>query len=162
MTEQSYKKVFDFLTRKNLVGVIVSFLKLATALVYITYPVFLVWAYFFAPERVMVSVLVPFISFIGVTVFRNVKNAKRPYEVFGFTPLLIKKSGGKSFPSRHTFSAFVIAVSLLATNQLLGACLLILGVIIAFSRVVLGLHFIKDVSFGALIGILCGALCFIF
>ena len=162
MTEQSYKKVFSFLKRKNLVGALVAILKVATALVYITYPSFLVWAYFFAPERLIVSVLAPFISFIGVTVFRNIKNAKRPYEVFRFTPLIPKKSGGKSFPSRHTFSAFVIAVSLLATNLVLGSCLLILGVIIATSRVVLGLHFIKDVSFGALIGILCGAWCFVF
>ena len=117
--------------------------------------------YVIKSNRLAVSILVPFISFILVTIFRNIKNAKRPYEVYGFKPLLNKDSLGKSFPSRHTFSAFVIATSILSINLPIGATLLLLGVIIAISRVVLGLHFIKDVVFGAIIGIVCGIVCFI-
>ena len=162
MTEQNYLKTFHFLSTKKLVKPIILLLKLTTLSVYIIYPAVLVYLLIYKPERLAVTVLAPFISFVLVTIYRNLKNAKRPYEAYGFKPLYPKNSLGKSFPSRHTFSVFVIATAILPVNLLLGITLLLFGLIIAFSRVVLGIHFIKDVVCGAVIGILCGVVCFIF
>lgn len=161
MTEQNYLKTFEYLKSKKLVPLIIFLLKFSTVAVYITYPTLLAWLLYIKSSQVLGVVLVPFISFVLVTLFRNYKNAKRPYEIYGFKPLTPKNSQGKSFPSRHTFSAFVIATCALSVNAILGGVLLLLGAIIALSRVLLGLHFIKDVAFGAVIGIVLGSVIFV-
>ena len=54
------------------------------------------------------ALLVPGISFGAVSLFRWAFRAPRPYEVFETTPVIKKNTKGKSFPSRHVFSIFVI------------------------------------------------------
>lgn len=85
---------------------------------------------------------------------RKFINAPRPYEVYGLQPLMPRESSGKSFPSRHVFSIFVIAGCYLHLLPGEGAVLLLLGVILAAIRVLAGLHFEKDVIAGAVIGLL--------
>ena len=105
-----------------------------------------------------VLVLVPAISFVAVSVFRSVYNAKRPYELYGFEPLSPKKTLGKSFPSRHVFSIFVIAVTV--GHYYPEACigLGLAGIMLGILRVISGVHFPKDVIAGGVVGILFGIL----
>ena len=91
--------------------------------------------------------------FVLVSVFRYFFNAPRPYEIYDFTPIYNKKTVGKSFPSRHVFSAFIISLMILHFNVIAGVVFLALSVILAFVRVLAGVHFIKDVVAGALISI---------
>ena len=70
---------------------------------------------------------------------------KRPYVVYDFTPLIVKEKKGQSMPSRHVFSAFVIAMSALYICIPLGIFMMLLAVIMAFERVICGVHFPKDV-----------------
>ena len=63
-------------------------------------------------------------------------------------------------PSRHVFSAFVIAMSALYICIPLGICMMLLAVIMAFERVICGVHFPKDVIAGAVIGIVSGIIGF--
>lgn len=102
--------------------------------------------------------LVPAVSFVLVSLFRKVYNAKRPYEIYGFKPLIEKDTKGKSFPSRHVFSIFVIGSSLLWIYPYSGMLVCVMGVALAIIRVVSGVHFPKDVVAGAAIGILSGCL----
>lgn len=103
-----------------------------------------------------VLILVPACSFGAVSVFRKLYDAKRPYELYGFQPLIQKNTRGKSFPSRHVFSIFVIAVSIAQFYPDAGISLGLAGVFLAVIRVITGVHFPKDVVAGALIGILFG------
>ena len=48
------------------------------------------------------------VPFIAVTLLRRLINAKRPYELLPFYETPPKNKIGKSFPSRHVFSIFVI------------------------------------------------------
>lgn len=107
------------------------------------------------------AVAIPGVSFILVSVFRYIYNAKRPYEVMDVVPLSGKKTNGKSMPSRHTFSIFIIAMTVLYFDFRLGICLMIAGVILAALRVIERVHFVRDVVVGALLGILLGSLYFI-
>lgn len=100
--------------------------------------------------------LVPAVSFVLVSVFRKVYNAKRPYEVYDFKPLIEKDTKGKSFPSRHVFSIFVIGSSLLWLYPYAGVLVCVMGCGLAVVRVVTGVHFPKDVVAGAVVGIVCG------
>ena len=84
----------------------------------------------------------------------------RPYEVYGLEPLIPRESRGKSFPSRHVFSICVIGTSLLYLDPPVGAALLALGALLAAARVLSGVHFLKDVLAGALIGVLSAVIGF--
>lgn len=95
-----------------------------------------------------------------LSVFRYVYCAPRPYEVFDLPPMLNKNTKGKSFPSRHVFSAFVIAFTVFWYYPVPGAILGVLGVIMATVRVLGGVHFIKDVVVGAVFGIISGVVGF--
>ena len=102
----------------------------------------------------------PGISFVLLSLFRKGVNRKRPYEFFGTPSLIPKKTQGKSFPSRHVFSIFVIAMSWLYLFpwEPAGVILLAAGLLLAALRVLAGVHYLSDVVAGALIGILAAAI----
>ncbi len=98
------------------------------------------------------------ISYILVSLFRRMVNAPRPYELYGFYERKPKDKIGVSFPSRHTFLVFAIATLCFPTLPALSLVLFALGILLALSRVLLGIHFIRDVVCGALLGIISSAL----
>jgi membrane-associated phospholipid phosphatase len=101
------------------------------------------------------------IPFAVVSVMRFILSSDRPYEVIDlaqFEKMRATRKKGKSFPSRHVFSAFLIGVLSFSYSLLLGIIVLALGAFIALSRVLLGIHFVKDVVVGALIGVLSGVI----
>ena len=116
-----------------------------TVAVYISYFIFLGIAYYLKSEHLLKYIFVPAILFVLVSVFRYLYNAPRPYEVQDFTPVYNKKTVGKSFPSRHVFSAFIIALMIFDFCVPVGIIFLCLSVILAITRVMCGVHFIKDV-----------------
>ena len=95
------------------------------------------------------------VPFIAVTLLRRAVNASRPYEIYPDIFDTPPRHGiGESFPSRHAFSSFAIAVCMLPVSTLVGCILLLLATLVCVSRVALGIHFIRDVVTGALIGII--------
>ena len=94
------------------------------------------------------------VPLVGLSIVRRVMDRPRPFEVYGMEPLIPRQQRGESFPSRHVFSIAVIGTSLLYLAPGLGAVILALGVLLAAARVLSGVHFIKDVLVGALIGVL--------
>ena len=99
------------------------------------------------------------IPFLILSVMRLLVNAQRPYEVYDieeFSGMREKRKKGRSFPSRHVFSAFLIGVLWIPYSPAFGIAALVLGVLLAAERVLLGIHFVKDVAAGAAIGVLSG------
>ena len=94
------------------------------------------------------------VPFLAVTLIRHRINAPRPYELYDFYKVSPKKKGGMSFPSRHAYSAFAIGTALCFGSPLLGGILLLFSVLMCFARVLLGIHFLRDVLTGALVGTL--------
>lgn len=139
--------------------------KILTTLVFIFYPCMLIYIILTNPVSEWPSlsafVFVPGISFILVSIFRKIFNAPRPYEVNpGLNPIIKKDSKGKSFPSRHIFSIFIISVTVYRIWPVIGILIGIAGVCLAYCRVKGGVHFLKDVIAGAIIGILLGIIGF--
>ena len=114
----------------------------------------------FGSEVFLRFTLIPLCTFILVTVMRAIINAQRPYEKFDYTPVVYKSTKGKSFPSRHTVSAFIIAMAFLYIQSSLGIIMLVIASAIAVIRVLSGVHFIRDVVSGAAIGVIVGILGF--
>jgi undecaprenyl-diphosphatase len=63
-----------------------------------------------------------------------------------------------SFPSGHTGASLAIALVILHHLPLFGAILIALSLIIGFSRIYLGVHYLSDVVAGGLIGTLVSML----
>ena len=104
---------------------------------------------------VLLSAALPFFA---VGFVRMLIDAPRPYELYDFYEVKPKERAGRSFPSRHAYSSFVIAVIAFVYSIPMGIALLLAGVALSVSRVLLGIHFIRDVVCGAAVGIISGLL----
>ena len=114
----------------------------------------------FGSEIFLRFTLIPLATLILVTVIRALINAKRPYEVYNYKPPVSKTTVGKSFPSRHTVCAFIIAIAFLYVQTNIGVVMLIVASVIGVTRVLAGVHFIRDVVSGAALGVIIGILGF--
>lgn len=130
---------------------------------YIFYPIQLIALAInegFGSETFLRFMLIPLGTLIVISIIRALINAKRPYEVYNYEPAVHKNTKGKSFPSRHTVSAFIIAMAFLYVDTRIGIIMLFVAALIGVTRVLAGVHFIRDVVFGALIGIAVGVVGF--
>ena len=124
---------------------------IATYTVFIAYPIFVLYLFFTASTSLARAVIAPLDGFIVVSVFRYLVNRPRPYEKFDLPPVIPKDTHGKSFPSRHVFSAFIIAFTMIicvpsaSLFWFIGIVLALLAVVIAVVRVISGVHYISDV-----------------
>ena len=89
---------------------------------------------------------------------KNLVARDRPCWINQDIVLLIKSPKDYSFPSGHSFGAFVSAVILLGWNKKAGIAALVLALLIAFSRLYLYVHFPTDVICGTLLGVLFGVM----
>ncbi len=154
---------------KNNNGLVTVLKVLDKAITYVTvllYLGLLIYSVFLIPSQggtlLYRSILIPGVSFIFISQFRKKLSAPRPYEVYGFTPALEKDTVGKSFPSRHVFSIFMVACTYFQVSIPIGIIIMIMGLGLAVIRVVGGVHFIKDVVAGAIMAVLIGIICFWF
>ena len=125
---------------------------------YVVYALLFGWACVSDPWRLAPLVGVTAVGFVAVSFFRRRFNAPRPYECCAIAPLIARDGAGKSFPSRHAFSAFAIAASWFAASAPVAVVLLVAAVVLAVCRVLGGVHFPRDVVAGAFIGSATGAL----
>ena len=85
---------------------------------------------------------------------------ERPYEKYNYTPVFPKDTKGKSFPSRHAASAFILSYAFLYINPILGIISLSISLVMASLRPLCGVHYISDVVAGILISSIIGILFF--
>ncbi|MGN0266413.1 MAG: phosphatase PAP2 family protein [Lachnospiraceae bacterium] len=157
MTEKTYERISaPFRRSANGARGLEYTNKILTIVTYVAYIALVISQLILDRDVFWQVLLVPAIGFGGVTLFRKVFNASRPYEVLDIQPLLSRRKKGQSFPSRHAFSIFMIAMALGYVWIPLGIVFLVLGVLLAYIRVVGGVHFPRDVIAGALEAIIWG------
>ena len=134
--------------------------KVCTGVMYVAYPLLLVYLFFFGKYSSYFSVwraaLVPAVAFVLLTVVRAAINRPRPYEAFAVAPVIPKDTKGNSFPSRHVFSATMIALTFVLCSpwMWLGIAFLIVAVLLAVVRVISGVHYVSDVIAGIVFAVL--------
>ncbi len=102
------------------------------------------------------AILVPGLAFWLCTMLRARLDRPRPYEQPGFCGLVQKTAKGQSMPSRHAVSAWVLAVVWLRFYPAVGAVMSLVAAMISALRVLVGVHYVRDVAVGALMGIAIG------
>ncbi len=101
-------------------------------------------------------------GFCAVSALRYCLSAQRPYEKLDIKPLVDKTTAAKSFPSRHAFCMFLIAFAWIDWCFYVGCVLLAMGFILGCVRVVLGLHWPRDIAAAACFACLFGVLFVLF
>ena len=153
MTAQRYQAIFDwFRARPAALRALGYAQKISVLGVYLVYGAVLAVTLWQRSGQFWRVLAVPAAVFVLGTLLRAAINRPRPYEALNFTPLFPKDTKGQSMPSRHCFSAAAIAGTAWYVLPPLGAVLAVLGVLIAISRVVTGVHYISDVLAGLAFG----------
>jgi undecaprenyl-diphosphatase len=101
------------------------------------------------------AVAAAFATVIALVIGHFVSSAvdrARPFVDHPKVHLLIAHGKDAGFPSDHATGAFAIAVALLLRNRLGGTVAILLAVLIALARVVVGAHYPTDVLGGAVLG----------
>ena len=159
ISRKLYEKTMKFFSEnkyyKLTLAIIYKFLPLV---LFIAYPILILYVFFTQRNEIFKVVLVPLGVLVSVSIFRKLLNKKRPYEVYCIPSVFNKQTKGESMPSRHTASAFIIAMTFLYINFDLGVTALSMAILIALSRVLAGAHFIRDVLAGMAISILTGTI----
>jgi membrane-associated phospholipid phosphatase len=164
MTEERLNKIHGyFRTHDKAFFFLRIIYKYLPILIYLLYPLLLLNTFycmvkFGNVEDFINTLVIPAVTFLSVTALRILINKPRPYEAMDITPLFPKDTVGKSFPSRHSASIFSIAMASFTFSTAVGVTLLIIGVIMCASRVIAGVHYISDVTAGAVFAILLALL----
>lgn len=157
INRQIYEDITSFFKNNKAANTLLKIVyKYLPLIIFICYPIGIVWVFFKQSEIFFQFVLVPLSVFLMVTALRKLINEQRPYERYKIEPVFAKDTKGKSMPSRHTASAFIISMAMLRVNLYLGIGFLIVSFVIMISRVLSGVHYIRDVFVGMTISIVIG------
>lgn len=160
----NYKQFYDRISGplRPYAKVLEGLNKTITRTFYLFFPIFLSLVFLRNGGFVLfTTVLIMGGGFFLLSLGRSLYNRPRPYQTWEIQPLIKKDSLGKSFPSRHVFSATVIAMLALMLNPWLGGTMLFLAAILAILRVLGGVHYPSDVLTGYFVGILVGFLLYL-
>lgn len=158
MTQQQYERISAPFRRPARQKMLIWLNRLITGCVYAAYILLCAILAVRLDLRLIPVVAIPAVPFVLLSFYRKTVNAPRPYEALNIVPLLKPHRQGKSFPSRHVFSAFVIATTLAGFWPPLGLVIAVLGALLMAIRVIGGIHFPRDVFAGTIIGIISGGI----
>ena len=111
---------------------------------YVMYPLLLIYLFMTHNHFLIEATIKPLIVFATVTLFRKVIDRPRPYDTYPIEPIEPHKKG-KSFPSRHSASAFIIAFMFCQLNVYLGILTIVFACFVALSRLLGNLHYLSDI-----------------
>ena len=79
----------------------------------------------------------------------------RPFEIYGFVPLI--PESGASFPSGHMTFFFALAMAVWYADRKWGVWYFVLAALMGIARIYVGVHWPLDILGGVVIGIASGA-----
>ncbi|RKT11126.1 undecaprenyl-diphosphatase [Streptomyces sp. 1114.5] len=127
------------------------------------FALFMLWAWWRARgadstvmARVLASPVIVVVAYAANSVLKGIVEELRPCaQIPGSVSLeTCPATGDWSFPSNHSVIAFAAAASLWFVNRRLGWIAGLFAVLMAASRVWVGVHYPHDVAAGALVGVL--------
>lgn len=148
-----YQNILFWIRKHHLVKPVVTIAQISPYLIAGIYALSVIYTVFFVRELFINVLIRPLCAFIIVTIIRKIYDRPRPCITMHLTPLIGHKTG-ESFPSRHTVSAFSIALALFHLALPLGSLAMVIAVIVGLTRVICGLHHISDVIAAIIISLI--------
>ena len=111
--------------------------------------------------RIAALLLIPTVTFtdqLNSFFLKHLIVRLRPCHTLPDVHLLVGCGGGYSFPSSHAVNTFAAALVLAYFLPRWTWAFFSFAIIVAFSRVYVGVHYPSDVLGGTIIGLLCGSL----
>lgn len=126
-------------------------------LIWIMISIICCWTYKYRVAGIKGLGALAFVLLLNNFILKNLVDRERPFHVLEELILLTAEPSGASFPSGHTAGA--LAAGYIFYKYLpkkYGLPLLVLGLVMGFSRIYVGAHYVTDVLGGIVIGCLCG------
>ena len=122
---------------------------------YVLFAFVLIIMLMFKQKKMILPLILTFIFYLGVTYFIKVIVARpRPFTKFDF-PDLGESGINRSFPSGHS-TASASVMRFFEFNRILLWAWIAVTILIMFSRVYLGMHYLSDVITGLILGYFIG------
>lgn len=112
----------------------------------------------YTKEAIMVLLAIALASILGEGIIKHIVKRKRPFIKNSIIKLMIPQPGTYSFPSGHTASSFAAATVFIRTDMRLTYLIVVIAILISFSRLYLRVHYLSDVIGGIVLGIFSGAI----
>lgn len=87
---------------------------------------------------------------------------KRPFQSIENFKALTHSPLDDSFPSLHAISSSSFCMALILYHHFIAPWILIWSIMVSFSRLYLGVHYLSDLIAGIILGILCGSVIVMF
>ncbi|OEG62470.1 phosphatase PAP2 family protein [Halanaerobium sp.] len=111
------------------------------------------WLIYSSDPRLRSFILIPAAVYLIVKLIPGLYNRRRPFAEYGLQNL-VKQREDHAFPSTHTASSLIISLVVLKISFELGIIMLVLAVITAFTRIMVGVHYPSDILGGWLIALM--------
>lgn len=104
----------------------------------------------------LISICICFL--LNNMILKNLVDRDRPYDVLNDLHILIEKQPDSSFPSGHAANSLASAIVFfkMFKGRKSKVSILVAGLIMALSRVYVGVHYLSDVLVGISVGIVSG------
>lgn len=142
--ENFYKNILSLMRDHHLDKLIVFISQISPYITALLYAGVLIYLLLYQQDQLLITIIKPLFAFLFVTIVRKLYNRPRPCITMHIEPLVGHKTG-ESFPSRHTVSAFSIALAIFPIHIILGELAFTIAIIVALTRILCGLHHISDV-----------------
>lgn len=112
----------------------------------------------YTKEAIMVLLAISLASILGEGIIKHIVKRNRPFIKNNIIKLMISQPGTYSFPSGHTASSFAAATVFIRTDMRLTYLIVVIAILISFSRLYLRVHYLSDVIGGIILGVFSGTI----
>ena len=112
----------------------------------------------YTKEAIMVLLAIALASILGEGIIKHIVKRKRPFIKNSIIKLMIPQPGTYSFPSGHTASSVAAATVFIRTDMRLTYLIVVIAILISFSRLYLRVHYLSDVIGGIILGVFSGTI----
>ncbi|MBC7537632.1 MAG: phosphatase PAP2 family protein [Bacteriovorax sp.] len=110
------------------------------------------------PLSILKAMLCTFMTWVIGRLIKKKFHRKRPFQAIPNFPALVHSPIDDSFPSLHAASTTAFLIALLFLHHPWAPWVGLWAVIVIFSRLYLGVHYLSDLLGGIILGLFCGFL----
>lgn len=113
---------------------------------------------FIGQQLLQFALIAPLITWLIGTLIKKIFKRKRPFQAMENFPALVYSPKDDSFPSMHAGSTASFFMALICLHHPWALWFGGWTIIVTFSRLYLGVHYLSDLIGGLILGIICGYL----